>query len=138
MNAFLLFFLLVLFVEIAVCTSLKYVASASQTIGELLSDCRLFTNGNFFFLSNSAGGWYMGSWTVKVAPGAQEVLQDVFSFLIVFNYIIPISLYVTLGIVDIIILHSSSLLNIFWLCVQRCRSSLAASSFRGTKSCVVL
>lgn len=40
----------------------------------------------------------------------RDVLQDVFSFLVVFNYIIPISLYVTLGSLSCRILNTQPLL----------------------------
>lgn len=39
--------------------------------------------------------WYLGYTPVSV--DASDVAKDTFSFLIIFNYIIPISLYVTLG-----------------------------------------
>lgn len=48
----------------------------------------------FCFLFSPAHAWYLND--NHTAP-VRDVLQDVFSFLIVFNYIIPISLYVTLG-----------------------------------------
>ncbi|XP_032795610.1 phospholipid-transporting ATPase IF-like isoform X1 [Daphnia magna] len=72
MNMFLLFFLSILVIEISVCTALKYKMWFSPTI---------------------ADAWYLNA---NHSAPVRDVLQDVFSFLVVFNYIIPISLYVTL------------------------------------------
>lgn len=40
--------------------------------------------------------WYLGL-PPNITANAEEVVQDTFSFLVIYNYIIPISLYVTLG-----------------------------------------
>lgn len=93
MNGFLLFFLLILVLEIAVCTSLKYNMWASDTIGNKMCTLCVITI-LIDVLLNTAHAWYLNA--NHTAP-VRDVLQDVFSFLIVFNYIIPISLYVTLG-----------------------------------------
>jgi phospholipid-translocating ATPase len=45
-----------------------------------------------------ADAWYLNA---NHSAPVRDVLQDVFSFLVVFNYIIPISLYVTLGKVSL-------------------------------------
>lgn len=40
--------------------------------------------------------WYLGNGP-NVTVTARGVVQDTFSFLVIYNYVIPISLYVTLG-----------------------------------------
>ncbi|KAF4520666.1 hypothetical protein B566_EDAN006342 [Ephemera danica] len=71
-NKFLIFYLMLLFVEVAICSGLKY--------------------------GFEAGDWFK---TLSYLPPREDVtvglvLQDVFSFVVLFNYIIPISLYVTM------------------------------------------
>lgn len=102
MNGFLLFFLAILVIEISVCTALKYNLWASPTVGKderwnriLLFWCldpRFDIDGHLNCCT--ANAWYLNA--SHSAP-MRDVLQDIFSFLVVFNYIIPISLYVTLG-----------------------------------------
>ena len=67
------------------------------------------------FVCCAAQAWYLH--TNDGGP-VSSVLQDVFSFVIIFNYIIPISLYVTLGKSPFI-----SLLFVLSRCMQR-RSSI--------------
>ncbi|XP_055342476.1 phospholipid-transporting ATPase IF-like [Paramacrobiotus metropolitanus] len=75
MNEFLGFFLLLLLLEVAVCTGLKYWLTA-QPRGH---------------------PWYSPlPQDPETRVTAKGVIQDVFAFLVLFNYIIPISLYVTL------------------------------------------
>ncbi|XP_042878541.1 phospholipid-transporting ATPase IF-like [Penaeus japonicus] len=77
MNYFLVFFLVLLILEIVICTVLKYQIYGTE------------------FVENS---WYFHrreeNETLTIT--ARDVVQDSFSFLVLFNYIIPISLYVTL------------------------------------------
>ncbi|XP_064088373.1 LOW QUALITY PROTEIN: phospholipid-transporting ATPase IF-like [Macrobrachium nipponense] len=78
MNYYLIFYLVVLLAEVIVCTILKY---------------------EVYSLKGEDAMWYMEN---KNYTGngttVNEVFQDVFSFLIIFNYVIPISLYVTLEV----------------------------------------
>nr|XP_045609485.1 phospholipid-transporting ATPase IF-like isoform X2 [Procambarus clarkii] len=74
MNYFLAFFLLVLALEVAACTALKYHLYDHDVMSTM---------------------WYVGQ-TNNGTVTFDDVYQDIFSFLIIFSYIIPISLYVTL------------------------------------------
>ncbi|XP_068247329.1 LOW QUALITY PROTEIN: phospholipid-transporting ATPase IF-like [Palaemon carinicauda] len=78
MNYYLIFYLIVLLTEVTVCTILKY---------ELYS------------LTKEDNMWYMENKNFNGEGASFEgVSQDFFSFLVIFNYIIPISLYVTLEV----------------------------------------
>ncbi|XP_071540026.1 phospholipid-transporting ATPase IF-like [Panulirus ornatus] len=74
MNNFLVFFLVVLLLEVLVCTVIKYQVYDIPMMKRM---------------------WYLGI-PVDMTVTARDIVQDSFSFLIIFNYIIPISLYVTL------------------------------------------
>ncbi|XP_063587214.1 phospholipid-transporting ATPase IF-like isoform X2 [Penaeus indicus] len=77
MNYFLVFFLVLLILEIVICTVLKYQLYGTE-----------FTKDAWYFHLHEENS------TLTVT--ARDVVQDSFSFLVLFNYIIPISLYVTL------------------------------------------
>lgn len=78
MNYYLIFYLVVLLAEVTICTILKY---------ELYS------------LTVEDDMWYMENKNYrKTGATVKDVFQDIFSFLVIFNYIIPISLYVTLEV----------------------------------------
>ncbi|XP_047469990.1 phospholipid-transporting ATPase IF-like [Penaeus chinensis] len=77
MNYFLVFFLVLLILEIVICTVLKYQLYGTE-----------FTKDAWYFQLREENS------TLTVT--ARDVVQDSFSFLVLFNYIIPISLYVTL------------------------------------------
>ncbi len=74
MNRYLIFFMALLFAEVLVATVLKYQAGYDRP------DC------------GGDGKWYLGGEEVC----EREMGQDVLAFVVLFNYIIPISLYVTL------------------------------------------
>nr|XP_053653910.1 phospholipid-transporting ATPase IF-like isoform X2 [Cherax quadricarinatus] len=74
MNHFLVFFLVLLVLEIVVCTVLKYEVYDDDTMSDM---------------------WYLGV-PDNTTSTTSDVIQDSSSFLVIFNYIIPISLYVTL------------------------------------------
>ncbi|XP_045609481.2 LOW QUALITY PROTEIN: phospholipid-transporting ATPase IF [Procambarus clarkii] len=74
MNNFLVFFLVMLVLEIIICTVLKY---------------------QLYDLAVMSKMWYLGL-PANYTLTSRDVIQDSFSFLVIFNYIIPISLYVTL------------------------------------------
>ncbi|XP_037780538.1 probable phospholipid-transporting ATPase IF isoform X1 [Penaeus monodon] len=74
MNYFLIFFLFLLILEVALCTILKYELYSQEVTNEM---------------------WYIDLPT-NATVTAGDVYQDSVSFLIIFSYIIPISLYVTL------------------------------------------
>ncbi|KAG8232436.1 hypothetical protein J437_LFUL012866 [Ladona fulva] len=71
-NGFLFFFLVIIVIEVLVSIALKLVQEKS------------FTSVNAVFNEPKR----------KITPGS--VVQDVFSFIILYNYLIPISLYVTI------------------------------------------
>jgi len=75
MNRYLIFFLILLAFEVVVATVLKY------TIGVDRPKCK------------NDVPWYLGT---EEEVCEEQVAQDMLSFLVLFNYIIPISLYVTL------------------------------------------
>ncbi|XP_042878523.1 phospholipid-transporting ATPase IF-like [Penaeus japonicus] len=74
MNYFLIFFLFLLIFEVALCTILKYELYSQEVTNTM---------------------WYIDLPT-NATVTAGDVYQDGVSFLIIFSYIIPISLYVTL------------------------------------------
>ena len=78
MNKYLVFFLILLLLEVALATTLKYTV-AFDSPGKEEADLP----------------WY---WPIKVEVKARQMAQDILSFMVLFNYIIPISLYVTLEV----------------------------------------
>jgi len=78
MNKFLLFFLALLLAEVVFSTMMKYIVAID-------------------FVGVDERGklkhWYMDE---KLDLTALQVIEDFFSYLVIYNYIIPISLYVTL------------------------------------------
>ena len=48
--------------------------------------------------------WYLGDIDLAETATFKQILQDAFSYFILFSYIIPISLYVTLGKMTVSIL----------------------------------
>ena len=74
MNKYLIFFLLLLVLEIILATTLKYTVA-------------------FDAPNKDEQPWY---WPKKVEVKPRSLAQDILSFMVLFNYIIPISLYVTL------------------------------------------
>eukprot|EP00092_Neocalanus_flemingeri_P006019 GFUD01006485.1.p1 GENE.GFUD01006485.1~~GFUD01006485.1.p1 ORF type:complete len:1188 (+),score=195.19 GFUD01006485.1:192-3755(+) len=81
MNKILLVYIGILLFEIILCTSLKY------SFG-VLHDYQTFED-------IPAAHWYLGPY-IQIKPVL--VLQEFFSFLVIFNNIVPISLYVTLEV----------------------------------------
>ena len=87
MNKVILVYIAILITEIIVCSSLKY--SYGLEFGETEdgvehdSDSRLTQH------------WYLGNY---VPRSTKQVFEDIFSFLVIFNNIVPISLYVTLEV----------------------------------------
>lgn len=77
MNKYLVFFLILLFLEITLATVLKYHVASDRPGCERLP-------------------WYYPHNGECVRYSFKNLSQDVLSFLVLFNYIIPISLYVTL------------------------------------------
>ena len=93
MNYFLLAFLVLLVVEIILCTIQKYVYQPN--LGEFMFLTNHHTlSQHIFFNYESVNAFYLGK---LPDTSVGTVLQDMASFLIIFNYVIPISLYVTLG-----------------------------------------
>ena len=82
MNKILLVYIGILLFEIVLCTSLKY------SFG-VLHEYQTFTKDTV------AAHWYLGFF-LQIKP--KLVLEDFFSFLVIFNNIVPISLYVTLEV----------------------------------------
>ena len=80
MNKYLVVFLLILALEVFVSTILRY------TIGKDRPNLDLED-------SEEENHWYLGQ---KIELKALNIAQDALSFLVLYNYIIPISLYVTL------------------------------------------
>ena len=79
MNKVILVYILILILEIAVCTSLKYSYGIE-------------------FESNEPHHWYLLGIDNFRDRKAMGVFEDIFSFLVIFNNIVPISLYVTLEV----------------------------------------
>ncbi|KAK7079306.1 putative phospholipid-transporting ATPase IF [Halocaridina rubra] len=78
MNYFLVFFLVLLILEVTVSTVLKYVV---------------------YSLPKEDDMWYIPNKNfTDIGATPKGVIQDTFSFLVIYNYIIPISLYVTLEV----------------------------------------
>ncbi|XP_022245429.1 probable phospholipid-transporting ATPase IF isoform X1 [Limulus polyphemus] len=75
MNKFLLFFLVLLVTEVSIATGLRYFYIRDPVLGV---------------------SWYLQS---NLNTSAREVFTDFLAFLVLFNYIIPISLYVTIEMV---------------------------------------
>lgn len=88
MNRFLIFFLILLAFEVLLATLLKYrqgvdrPANDSDDPEENEAECQ------------ERLPWYLAE--TCITRDFKQVSQDVLSFLVLFNYIIPISLYVTL------------------------------------------
>ena len=78
----------ILFLEILVCSSLKY--SYAFEFGETY--VKQIGNETERWLTEH---WYLGNYVPKTT---QQVFVDIFSFLVIFNNIVPISLYVTLEV----------------------------------------
>ncbi|XP_050716966.1 phospholipid-transporting ATPase IF-like [Eriocheir sinensis] len=74
MNYFLLFYLVVLVLEITCSTLVRYLVYDDPFLDDM---------------------WYLGK-NPNATVTARGVVQDTFSFLVIYNYVIPISLYVTL------------------------------------------
>eukprot|EP00095_Tigriopus_kingsejongensis_P008902 maker-scaffold1538_size36768-snap-gene-0.8 protein:Tk08902 transcript:maker-scaffold1538_size36768-snap-gene-0.8-mRNA-1 annotation:"hypothetical protein DAPPUDRAFT_315465" len=77
MNRYLVFFLLLLAFEVVVSVILKYTVAIDYPDAALVP-------------------WYIGGQAIRT--NVKQVAQDFLSFLVLFNYIIPISLYVTLEV----------------------------------------
>uniref|UniRef100_A0A336LPY0 Phospholipid-transporting ATPase n=1 Tax=Culicoides sonorensis TaxID=179676 RepID=A0A336LPY0_CULSO len=73
-NRYLIFFLCLLIANVTICYLLK----------------------RYYDVNKAAHNVYLGENTYNSKSMVRQVLQDYFSFLILFNYIIPISLYVTI------------------------------------------
>ena len=83
-----LVYISILIVEIIVCSSLKY--SYGLEFGETIEDDDEEKTGE-----RLAEHWYLGNY---VSRSTKQVFEDIFSFLVIFNNIVPISLYVTLEV----------------------------------------
>ncbi|KAK3884823.1 hypothetical protein Pcinc_010929 [Petrolisthes cinctipes] len=77
MNYFLVFYLVLLVVEMVVSSVIKYQFYDFEVMSKEM--------------------WYLGL-PPNITATAEDVVQDTFSFLVIYNYIIPISLYVTLEV----------------------------------------
>ena len=84
-----LVYIAILFMEILVCSSLKY------SYGFEFGETYVKDLGN-----NSTEPWLTEHWSLGnyVPKTTQQVFVDIFSFLVIFNNIVPISLYVTLEV----------------------------------------
>ena len=83
-----LVYIAILFLEILVCSSLKY--SYAFEFGDTY--LKQIGNETERWLTEH---WYLGNYVPKTT---QQVFVDIFSFLVIFNNIVPISLYVTLEV----------------------------------------
>ncbi|TRY75598.1 hypothetical protein TCAL_01615, partial [Tigriopus californicus] len=75
MNRYLIFFLLLLVGEVVLAVVLKYTVAMDNPNVEVVP-------------------WYLGGHPIHTS--VKQLAQDILSFLVLFNYIIPISLYVTM------------------------------------------
>lgn len=91
MNWFLIVFLFVLIVEIVLSTISKY--HVQKSLGMEIKLLRFSAKSTNFLFTVDAH-YLFG----LIAPKSfRSVVQDMSSFLVIYNYIIPISLYVTIG-----------------------------------------
>ncbi|KAK3583663.1 hypothetical protein CHS0354_021404 [Potamilus streckersoni] len=74
MNTFLLIFLVILFIEASVSTGLKYWYVFQPQIGQ---------------------PWYVPNIEIDAQVTIKRIIEDFLSFIVLYNYVIPISLYVT-------------------------------------------
>ncbi|KAL3847179.1 hypothetical protein ACJMK2_018103 [Sinanodonta woodiana] len=74
MNTFLLIFLVILFIEASISTGLKYWYVFQPQIGQ---------------------PWYVPNIEIDAQVTIKRVIEDFLSFIVLYNYVIPISLYVT-------------------------------------------
>ena len=104
MNRYLLVFMGLLALEIALCTMQKYLFLSN--LGNVLHlNLHVVTSNNFsVYRLDSDGAYYLGE---KEDISLVGVLADLSSFLIIFSYIVPISLYTTLGKLHIDLLPCS-------------------------------
>ena len=84
-----LVYIAILFLEILVCSSLKY------SYGYEFGETYVRQLGNDTTERWLTEHWYLGNYVPKTT---QQVFVDIFSFLVIFNNIVPISLYVTLEV----------------------------------------
>merc|ERR1719410_2027522 len=87
MNRVILVYIGILVLELILCSSLKY--SFAFEFGETSPD------GGHNSTQRLAEHWYLGNFVPK---STKQVFEDIFSFLVIFNNIVPISLYVTLEV----------------------------------------
>ena len=83
MNKVILVYIGILIAEVVLCSSLRYAYSFDLQY-------KSFEEG-----TEIVDHWYLGQYWRRNAINA---LQDIFSFLVIFNNIVPISLYVTLEV----------------------------------------
>ena len=83
MNKVILVYIGILIAEVVLCSSLRYAYSFDLQY-------KSFEEG-----TEIVDHWYLGQYWRR---NAINVLQDIFSFLVIFNNIVPISLYVTLEV----------------------------------------
>ena len=67
---------------------------------------------------------------------ASGVFQDLAAFLILFSYVIPISLYVTLGLKSNLKFSRPNKSYLLFYIIKNCKSSLGACSLHGIKNCI--
>ena len=77
MNKYLIFYMILLLLEVLVATLLKYLTGIDRP---------------------DVAPWYLTYKPDDLKFGGKKLSEDVLSFLVLFNYIIPISLYVTLEV----------------------------------------
>jgi len=83
MNKVILVYIGILIAEVILCSSLRYAYSFDLQYDSFKEDTEITKQ------------WYLGNYWPR---NAINVLQDIFSFLVIFNNIVPISLYVTLEV----------------------------------------
>ena len=115
MNKVILVYIGILIAEVVLCSSLRYAYSFDLQY-------KSFEEG-----TEIVDHWYLGQYWRR---NAINVLQDIFSFLVIFNNIVPISLYVTLEVQKfvgkniLIIHHKCYYKGFFNISMQKSQSCL--------------
>jgi hypothetical protein len=92
-NKLLIFLLAVLVSEVALCSGLKYGLEATAAFSKIFTSKQKPFNNDLFQIELASLSYL----PPRPETNAGRVLEDIFSFVVIFNYIIPISLYVTMG-----------------------------------------
>lgn len=131
MNYFLLAFLIILLLEIGLCTMQKYLyqPSLSEFWPSFHLSCINWMKQHFVCVNSTENAFYLGE---LPATTFGRVMGDLASFLIIFNYVIPISLYVTLGNLIFSFFENKQLTHMYFLVAICCENWVEMQKFLGS------